>query len=350
MSIEEDFHPLERAFFAEAAQDPHYFPSKHNYAERYRVKVGSLRSTIYPNIDAGLSALSNEKGGVYTGHDSSHFDEVVAYAGQLLGDFKDNLSGFSPYEIYLLLMAIRIHDVGNISGREMHETRCMEVLEVISDISDDAFENQQINAIARAHGGRHIEYGKDTIGALEEEVSIGCIGHVRKRALAAITRFADEICETSRRANTFLLLQRILPAQSEIYHQYAHSVKASQIAQNRELDITYQIDDTLLSKKWSFEEEDYYLADFILYRLEKLNTERLYYNQYVDAALQVPNIRAKIQIMHNHDVKHQIVIQTVINGYPDKGNVNYWRAKYSEFGGANLEARFANGATENDGK
>lgn len=338
------FQPFENEFFAAASKCRHSFPDLMlPYEQRYQTKVSSLRTSIYRNIDSGLSALSEEKGGIYTGHDSAHFEEVIKYADMLLGQPKckeneEHLAGFTPFEIYVLLMAIRIHDVGNICGRELHETRCLEVLQEVSDISDDSFETAKIVLIAQAHGGRHRIFGKDTIGALPEVDTVGsCKLHMK--ALAAITRFADEICETSRRAATFLLLKGLLPAQSRIYHQYAYSIKAAIIEADRILRLTYQIDDTLLATIWQSSDGDCYLSDYILDRLAKLNTERIYYNQFVDARFQVHNIEARVQVVHGMDVKHEEIVRTVKKGYPDNDTANSWRSAYPDLCGKTLSEK-----------
>lgn len=330
--------PLERAFFYAANLKPHELPSTLNYPTRYSAKVNALRTSIYPAIDGGLSALSKEKGGIYTGHDSKHFDEVVTYAGQLIGDAYDS---FNCFELYLLLMSIRVHDVGNICGRDEHETRCLEILNEISDIADDTFEIQLISRIAGAHGGRHGVYGKDTIAGLSASEDLGSF-EVRAQMLAAITRFADEICETSRRASTFLLLKNLLPEQNEIYHRYAYAVKAS-VIKDRTLHLTYQIPKSLLSETWEVTSSDgetrnLYLSDYILDRLEKINTERVYYNQYVDRTFQVVNIRAKIQVVEGDrgDVVTQETVNTVSAGYPDNCHANPWRREYSKLEGPAL--------------
>lgn len=340
----EHFQPFEIEFFAGAAKDRHSFPGTTlKYDDRYKSKVNSLQTSIYRSIDAGLSALSEDTGGIYTGHDSAHFDEVIKYAYMLLGKPKieektSSLAGFSPFEIYMLLMAIRIHDVGNIVGRELHETRCLEVLQEISDISDDTFEINHIVQIAQAHGGRHRIFGKDTIGALPEVSTVGSCD-VRMRTLAAITRFADEICETSRRAATFLLLKDLLPEQSKIYHQYAYSIKSVSVNSDRILRLTYQIDDNLLLKTWASPKGECYLSDYILDRLEKLNTERIYYNQFVDARFQVNNIEARVQVVHGIDVKYEETIKTVKKGYPDTDTANSWRCDYSALCGKTLSEK-----------
>ncbi|WP_158659528.1 hypothetical protein [Pseudomonas sp. PONIH3] len=116
---------LERLFKEVAADTPKFPRMSNDYYVQYSNFVNALRRDIYPGVDAGLAANSAISG-YYTAHNAEHFDEVVRYAGDLLGASttegvsKDVLT---PYELYILLVAIRVHDVGNIEGREDHEKK-----------------------------------------------------------------------------------------------------------------------------------------------------------------------------------------------------------------------------------
>jgi hypothetical protein len=120
---------LERLFKEVAADTPKFPRMSNDYYVQYSNFVNALRRDIYPGVDAGLAANSAISG-YYTAHNAEHFDEVVRYAGDLLGASttegvsKDVLT---PYELYILLVAIRVHDVGNIEGREDHEKKCLAV-------------------------------------------------------------------------------------------------------------------------------------------------------------------------------------------------------------------------------
>ena len=121
-------HPLEKVFDRLAKNRSKFPSSAVNYCLQYRGLVQHLRSNIYKDVDAGLAANTPEHG-LYTAHNSEHFDEVVLYAGELLGvkDGSEDVE-LTPYELYVLLVAIRVHDAGNIHGREDHEKKCFSVL------------------------------------------------------------------------------------------------------------------------------------------------------------------------------------------------------------------------------
>lgn len=163
--------PLEKFFARKATAFPSALPiMSNNYVLQYEGFLNYLRVNLYPGIDVGLAANSDESG-FYTAHNGEHFDEVVRFAGKLLGietgDEDLALIDLSPYELYILLMAIRIHDVGNIEGRERHEQRCFKVLKDSGAASGaDDTEKKIIARIAQAHGGRTTAGSRDTIGAI----------------------------------------------------------------------------------------------------------------------------------------------------------------------------------------
>ena len=73
---------------------------------------------IYPLIGAATSA---EDQGIYTDHGPDHFDSVIRYAGKLLNlpvviEGNEKIC-ISPYEVFILLVSILLHDAGNIYGR-----------------------------------------------------------------------------------------------------------------------------------------------------------------------------------------------------------------------------------------
>ena len=163
-------HPLEKVFERMAGTHRSSFPNTTiDYCVLYKGLVQHLRSNIYKDVDAGLAANTIEHG-LYTAHNSEHFDEVVLYAGELLGvkDGSEDVKNLSPYELYVLLVAIRVHDAGNIHGREEHERKCFTVLRNCGAASgDDDAEKKIIGSIAQAHGGKTPAGDKDTIGALD---------------------------------------------------------------------------------------------------------------------------------------------------------------------------------------
>lgn len=344
-----NIQPLEKILKAVSKETSKFPRMLVDYYVQYCAFLNSLRANIYPTIDAGLAANS-EKPGYYTAHNSEHFDEVVRYAGDLIGADAHNWNDIlAPYEIYVLLIAIRIHDVGNVHGRELHEKKCFPFLinhEVL--LGSDRAELKAIAKIAEAHGGKTAANDKDTIGILNTEDIIGNI-KIRPRLLAGIVRFADEICESRARANNYLIRHGSIPKHNEIYHHYAAAiVGASYEITSRRFTIKFQIEQKDVSTPWGCEDRKnqdgstinaVFLIDEILDRLEKMDRERRYCNNFIRSMCTVDSIRASIEIVDAyHDTIEQISIPELDDtGYPDGSGPklkeklsNYCGAEYGE--------------------
>jgi hypothetical protein len=284
-----------------------------NLFETYTNIVGYLRRNIYPLIDVGLAALS-EEAGFYTLHGSEHFDEVVKYAGYLLGyerGDEDNICPLNAYELYVLLLAIRLHDAGNAYGRERHEKRAFFILNQMGVLAgSDTFEKRLIADIAEAHGGKTLNNSKDTIGQLTEKKTYGSVD-IRPRLLAALVRFADEICENRRRAANLLLDNQSLPKHSEVYHKYASSIKSVKVRPSEKLlDLRFAFSIQDLIRKWGKKKtehgvEEVFLTDEIFERLEKMFIERQYCNKFMREICNIERMRIDIEI-YNPDDDHRI--------------------------------------------
>jgi hypothetical protein len=331
--------PLEEFFGQQLKTRPFEIPHIVNdYFEQYKRMVGVLRIKFYSKIDAGLAANSLASG-FYTAHDAEHFDEVVAQAGALLGVVSgecinpgSRAKELNPYELYLLLAAIRIHDVGNMYGREGHENRCFGILKEMGDAAglDDA-EKKIIAKIAQAHGGKNSAGGKDTIGMLDAVSSAGKLTY-RPQLLAGIVRIADEICENRRRAATVLLEGNNLPKHSEIYHRYAASIIANRwdyVDNTLHLEFIIRLSD--VEKPWGCElrdasngtkQNEEFLVNEIFARLRKMDRERRYCNVFTRVMFTIEKIKTKISIVsdEDHDELDSIKVPVLSDiGYPDVG-------------------------------
>jgi len=347
-----DLLPLEK-LFARVATDRSKFPRLDvDYLLLYQGLVNYLRAELYSDIDTGL-AVNSLVPGFYTAHNAEHFDEVIQYAGFLLGvDTGDENIDLSPYEIYILLVAIRIHDAGNIHGREMHEKKCFSVLRECGDVAgSDNAEKKIIATIAQAHGGKTNAGDKDTIGDLESSKTVSK-GIIRPRLIASIVRFADEICENRNRASNYSLKHGTLPKHSEVFHKYAASISGNAIKDQR-LFIDYKVSLEDIKKSWGCavggEKTETFLVDEILERLEKMDRERRYCNIYSRELYTVNSIRASIQVIdedHDHETVENIPVPELSDsGYPEaqKGGL---KEQLKDYCGAELHQRLTIKAME----
>jgi len=343
-----DLLPLER-LFQQKSQDRSQLPHlTENIFSRYINIRDYLRDHVYPSIGSGLSALSADRG-IYTSHGPEHFDEVVKYAGHLLGcERGDEDISLSAYELYLLLSAIRLHDAGNAYGREEHEKKVIQILRAMGEVSGpDDVEKNLISVIAEAHGGRTIDDSKDTISALREVDTIGS-QDVRPRLLAAIVRFADEICESRTRAAGFLLRQGALPAHNEIFHKYASCISSVKVrAAERTVSVKYVLSAEDALKTWGKGKDEHnvqevFLINEIFQRLEKMFLERRYCMRFMQGRHNIDRIRAEIEIRDdNGTVIEKLAIDEEEEGYPTLPST--LKDKYPEFTGEKVRERLSVG-------
>lgn len=322
--------PIE-AWLRNKAEDPNNFPpSSDNHFDRYWVVKTSL-APLYKWVGAGTSS---EDGGIYTDHSLDHFNAVLRYTGYLLGlpkygnasDFREELT-LTPYEVYLTLVSILLHDAGNIYGRQGHEKKPLKIIKDMGKAAcPDAFEAKTIATIAKVHGGKQKdasgELTKDTIAnsSLNTEDTYKAIPY-RGRLIAAIVRFADEICEDRDRAAQPLMESPTLPKKSEVFHQYAHSISSVEVdLQGKTIKIKYELEKEDAIRKFGKGNKDdiqeVFIIDEINERLEKMYCELSYCRRFFADALSIEVIRATVRIHDDEEVVQEQTFELREHGYP----------------------------------
>ncbi len=253
-------------------------------------------------------------------HGLGHVDKVIEKVSEILRFFKyDNLS---PYEVFILLCAIQLHDVGNIFGREEHEKRIKEILdtECISFIPD-SFERKVIERIALVHGGK-VFGDKDTISKLEP-VTILYDYSLRERLLATLLRFGDELADDSSRADRKGIIQGIIPEESQIYHYYSQALHTVSISENSDskilqLNLAYDFESNIACKQFKKINVYKYLLDEIYDRTLKIEQERLYCMRFLRPYFSLESIKIEIIIQYstNSLKRHKIQYTLEESGYP----------------------------------
>lgn len=314
--------PLEEAAKKLLTERRDQLPDRNaDYWARYSHLLAGLREHVYPYINAGLACLSKSPG-IYTDHGPDHFDEVVRYAGLLLGLPQAQDLILPPYEIYLLLCAIRLHDAGNIDGRDEHEKRVWAMLvRYGGNINYDQAEASLISQIAEAHGGKTLSGDKDTIGQLPSEAVVAAIS-CQPRQVAALVRFADEICEHSSRAARHHVNADTLPADNRLFHYYAMSVTGAHPHRNKSFKLNLTINTKYLLQKYPTpsnalgERGEKFLFDDILDRISKLDLERRYCNQHLDSRLQTIELDIQIVLNEDQQIDGSIPMPVTVDSYP----------------------------------
>ena len=123
---------LARALKAKRKDDDSYPRHDVDYYERFVKLDDHLNKHVHPSVNQGATAAgqafanqettaADQKRAIWlTDHGPKHIETVIRRASELAFAPDPVLS---PYEVYILLLAIHFHDVGNIFGRERHEQR-----------------------------------------------------------------------------------------------------------------------------------------------------------------------------------------------------------------------------------
>ena len=308
-----------------------------NYFDRYK-SIKTALTPIFEQVNVSLA----QDGGIHTDHGPRHVEQVIRYMGKLLQcENRNSPIELKPYEVYLSLVAVLAHDVGNVRGRENHEQRAFELLrEHCNDIVPDTMELKSVSDIAMAHGGKYLG-GKDTIHRLKENN-----GHsgtsFRPRLLAGLVRLADEICENSQRAAPD---EVAIKPENLLFHKYAKSIKHTDIDRESKLVlIEYQIlVSQILLKFQNASGKRVFLIDEIFNRLEKMNLELTYCSKFIWEVIRLNGIQAKIAIIHNetYNVLKEDRVELLDRGYPN--NKKQLSKIYRNWTGSELKKRLKDG-------
>lgn len=252
-------------------------------------------------------------------HDSSHTKKVMERALELLKCFSQ--INFSKYEIYFLLCAIVVHDVGNIYGRIGHEKNISNILDLeCTDIIPDSVERRTISRIAGVHGGK-IHDNPDTIGFLKKETIVNKF-KIKEQVLASVLRFADELADDASRANYAAIESGILDKNtSKIYHIYSerlHTValQKNQVSEDYEVFLAYQFDSNTAKTLFDKGGQKTYLLDEIYARTIKMERERRYCIRYLRPYCSLERINVEIIITKDTFDEEPIAYRLEEKGYP----------------------------------
>ena len=297
------------------------FPDGKNYVIIYQNIVEALKQ-VHKSVTAGADFSD---GTSLTWHDESHINKVIKQASKLLC-YRD--MGITPFETFVLLVAIQIHDIKNIEGRGEHENRAIEIFTDLN-ISGliDSILLKNIGFVASCHAGSFVvgeRVEKDKISLLAPSVFNGD-RKIRLRILAAILRLADEYADDSERAMNFLLKIGRIKKGSIIHQKHAQSLIDVNIEANSgKVDFDYHVtvEDAIkqfpkyIKSKDTY--EDIYLLDEIFERTLKSHYETVYCMRYLRPGISINRIHVSIEIEHL-EITNQLTISYELEemGYPN---------------------------------
>lgn len=324
------------------------FPREYDYAAQFKSFHNHLNNYYHKDVTA--AAALSDGSGYLTDHGPDHIKTVIERASMLVHTaIGKNLAA---YEVYLLLAAIHIHDLGNFFGRASHEINADKVmLELGPMLGADDVEKFKIREIAQAHGGK-INGDKDKISRLQLEDHIFSQA-IRPRFLAALLRLADELAEDSTRASRFMIEEGIIPKSSLVYHKYANSLRS------------VKVNGDSVSLKFSLAEEDVkqefgkgsgrvFLIDEIYERTMKTHRERMYCMRFLRPEINIDRIAISIDIYSEGFTERLESIEYKLEevGYPDEKNPDIFQLcpDLKKKTGSAIRASFTKSAKSNNKK
>jgi hypothetical protein len=219
-------------------------------------------------------------------HGPNHIKTVISRASEILSNGVD----LNAREIFLLLNAIQVHDIGNFYGRYGHEKNILKAIsEGLTPIVFDNTEIEYIKRIAQVHGGK-VNYkdgssNKNTISTIKQNVMSD--GYpIRQQFLASVLRFADELADDKYRADIKSLREGNLPKGSEIYHAYASCLDTVKVDHSKQaIELHFKIPKEFATRTFGKlnkedELESVFLIDEIYSRAIKMHDERIYCSKF----------------------------------------------------------------------
>ncbi|MBX3114460.1 MAG: hypothetical protein KF836_07835 [Fimbriimonadaceae bacterium] len=289
-------------------------------------EIANLSNSKSLNMDL-LTKTLFEKIRYLNSHGPEHVQLVDKRACELLIEMKIVLEA---YELYFLVAAIWVHDVGMIYGRDGHEKSLKNVVSSLGDTIGDEQERRTIIAIAGVHGG-HVENqpdNKDTISTIRSSSPVSS-KRVRLQLLAALVRLADELAEDKSRATkipSYLKTSEDSATRaSEVFHAYSSCLDSCIINgsdRTIELEFLLNVDDVI--RDYHKGSKKVYLLDEIYDRTTKVFNELTYCNRFFVDALQggatlLDAVKIDIKIYDNSDDIAPIFLMAYTlrgSGYP----------------------------------
>lgn len=288
-------------------------------------KYKSLKEYLDDNVhnDVTIGANLMDPNTLLNDHGPEHIKTVISRASYLVGCKECTLE---PYEVYILLCSIQLHDVGNVYGRISHEESAKRIMREAKNICGrDSIEAININKIVETHGGKTASGDRDRISNLKE-IENSTYGTFRPRLLASILRFADELADDRKRANHTLLRNKELPKGSEVFHAYASCLYSAKVNhKEKSIELSYKVPKELLTEELGKLDSTTFLIDEIYERIKKMHLERIYCSRFWKGKIDIEKIVGAIEFYDNYidDILTPISFELGDQGYPQEENDIY---------------------------
>ncbi|TCL93582.1 hypothetical protein C8J38_1023 [Rhizobium sp. PP-WC-2G-219] len=264
-------------------------------SKKLYVEYKRIREAFVDRVLPEVTALGSSIDGIFlTDHGPEHIQTVIKKADSLVSGAKIDLNA---YEIFLLLISIVIHDVGNAAGRIDHEKKIDDIWSLVfGPLGFDELDKFIAMEIASVHGG-DIDKDKDTIRTLATKTEWKG-NNVRPRLIAAILRLADEMAEDRHRANAVAIELKTILKRAEAYHYYSYALHSFSVdVEAGELQISLAAKKSHFQRALGKNDETTFLLTEIYERTIKTFYEARYCSRYAEGKISISSVRVKIDIL-----------------------------------------------------
>lgn len=284
-------------YFYSFADKPESFPGKHDLVSAYKSFKDFMDNKVHKEVK---SMTRHIDGSIYLNdHSSDHVQMVMEKVSKILWYEENEVLNLNPFECFILLSAIQIHDAGHvIGGRKHHEQNAKEFLKQYNSYVVGSPEKKIIYEIARAHSGKD-----DPIGKLPQSEDVSNF-RVRMRLLAALLRLGDEMADEASRASEYLYEEDKVVKESRLFHAFSISL-SSFLPHSHGHDVRMKFN---LNRKRCYElykkgDLEVYLLDEIYERTFKTFHECLYYNRFVPDTIRLSTVNVVIDFYDDDDLE-----------------------------------------------
>ncbi|GAA5125712.1 hypothetical protein JIN84_14555 [Luteolibacter yonseiensis] len=299
--------------------------SDHSDAKAYYAKFRALEveffEKVHPFVDVGLAmneakisdgAVSN----VFTVHGCRHISDLIKSLDKLSKETSGQSdTPITVLEAYILLCAAHVHDAANVLKREGHPERCNEVIIKYKELFISSA-CQQIYDVARVHGGRHPDFGKDTFRSL----NVDSIKPPRLLLLAAFLRLGDELSENEERVPQPVVAHHEISDRSKLAHAYAKCFNSFEL-RGEALYIVFGVYPSEHNLSVTIDDKKISFYDFLEEKINVIDKESRYCSQYARPAFHISKINVTVR-KYKTERPSQVEISeeftlSLNHGYPD---------------------------------
>jgi hypothetical protein len=251
------------------------------YFFTYYAQKMILLNHFYPHVESIIPE--------FTDHGPSHIVRILELYQRIL---RNNVPGLAEtqevvdatslnfYELYLLLSATVWHDVGNLLGREQHNKK---IIQISNKLKKNFFVDKDVQKyalqIAKAHtgvNGVRQEILSDDTNYMNKEINL--------RFLGAVLRFTDELEEGEVRIDKdyYETMKNNMEDRDKLHWETSCCIKRVEPdADEGIVSVHAQIKKEELFKVFKEDGKKIALIDALIFRVNKMNLERINYMQFV---------------------------------------------------------------------